>query len=108
MAKRSKKERERNRKRREKEDKLATRNEWSEAFGLYGGAFVGGRVGLLDRTLIGPLTVGILIGAAGTGAKLLFDVDKSMIATGATSAMQGIGVADAGIQGMKMLNGAGG
>lgn len=107
MAKQSKKERARNRAKKEKAGKVATRRAWAESVGLYGGAFVAGRVGLLDRPLFGPVTVGIVAGAVGTGVKLLFDTDESVIASGLTSAGQGMGVADAGIAGLKMLNAGG-
>lgn len=108
MAKQTKKERERNKRRRDKDDKVARNRAWSESIGLYGGAFVAGRVGLLDRPLFGPVTVGILAGLVGTGVKLIFETDESIIATGVTSAAQGMGVADSGIAGLRMLNAGGG
>jgi hypothetical protein len=107
MAKQSKKERERNRRRREKEKAVATRSAWAESIGLYGGALAGGRMGLLERPLAGPLTLGFALGAAGTAAKLLIpDVDQNVILDGATSALQGVGVADAGLMGLRMRGGS--
>ena len=108
MAKMTKAERGRAASRRRRQKSIDFQTGLAETVGVVGGSFIAGRMNLVWRPLVGPVTVAGAIGLAGAAAKLMLPAaDRVPLLAGLTSGMVAVGATEVFMLGAAQ-SGAGG